>query len=78
MSRLFTRPDFSLDVRNLMPRGDQSAPTGGRQPQTLEMLCPACGHRLRTGIVNAGRTGRCRACGQLLPIPAATAGKTRG
>ncbi|MDD4890888.1 MAG: hypothetical protein PHU85_13285 [Phycisphaerae bacterium] len=34
-----------------------------------EMCCPICGTKLRVPAGAAGRTGRCRGCLSLFPIP---------
>ena len=45
-------------------------PSSGLPSSETEIRCPICGHRLRVPTGAAGRTGRCRACHIMFPIPA--------
>ena len=41
-------------------------PLAGRK---FVFMCPACGHRLRTNLLSAGRIGRCPACQTEQTVP---------
>ena len=71
MSRLYSQPNFSMDVRHL---GDYRPPVanvsgGGHRAGRIEFRCPACNRRVRTLALHAGKMGRCPRCGAISRIP---------
>jgi len=71
MNRLFSQPNYSLDVRQLgdYKPPEEAAAAPATPPGRIEFRCPACGQRLQTQSEHVGKTGRCGGCKKHFPIP---------